>query len=149
MRIERQRFTAGSETDASVGVDLLRVDPVVFQFGVQRGAADLKVGGGLFDVTVDLFDGRNQDFALRCLEAAGEIRHRWGIGRKSGPNPGRQVGDINYVGPREDNRLEDDVLEFADIAGPMIGTQEPQGGSGDGVNCLAVFAGESADEMPS
>lgn len=102
----------------------------------------------MFDVAVYLLDCRNQDFAFRFLKAASEIRCRLGIGRKVGRNPGRQIGNVDHVGPGENDSLEDDILEFADIAGPMIGTQGAQGGGGNGVNFLTVFAGESADEMP-
>ena len=53
MRTKRRGFIAGGEP---AGVKLVRVNPVVFQLGVQGGAADLEPGGGFFDVAVDLFD---------------------------------------------------------------------------------------------
>ena len=58
MRTKRRRFTAGGEPGAEpAGVKLVRINPVVFQLGVEGGAADLQPGGGFFDVAVDLFDG--------------------------------------------------------------------------------------------
>ena len=89
MRIERRRFTAGSDPGDPAGVDQGRVDPVVFQLGVQGGATDLQSGGGLFDIAVDLLEGRQQDFAFRFLELAGEVGGGLGIGRNGVPDPGR------------------------------------------------------------
>src|SRR4029450_5409483 len=132
----------------------LRSDVVLLELITQLAGRNAQQGGGAGLYTAATAQGLEQAFALDVSHSLGQGRGR-GFGKEY---PGRRrrhmdidrQGDIlgrNYLPAGHDHHTLDTVLQFADIARPVIADDQVHGGGRD-LEGLTILGIEALQEVP-
>src|ERR1017187_1690002 len=122
---------------------VLAVDAEFANLGLQGGALHPQLGGGAFGATyaaIGFGEGAEYGFALGGSQSYGSAGGAGGGGGGFGALQFADGGVESGAGGDDDGAL-DEVLQLADVAGPVVALERVHGGGGDGGDFAVHAAG--------
>lgn len=122
-------------------------ESVTFEFVVDGLFGDAELSCGLGFVSPAGVEGLEEGFSFELFEGDASESVEDGISLSCVVDLGREVGDFDAVAGAEDGDSFEDVLELADVAGPVEGAEFLHCGGGDINGGTVAFPADAAEAV--